>query len=137
MGLLDIYNNGGTQLNQLYDDFSTQYPPTNTGTPTTTQNPGGPVVPFHQQYNNENTYIEVAYNQLSLSPRITNLDVENDGVQGGIPYKPLNDPTTYPIDVNHSSPIRGWFASPSSAPEKFNQEFTPKKTYMEFIQSYI
>jgi len=137
MGLLDIYNNNGTQLNQIDNDFSTQYPPTVTGTPNPQNNPGGPVTPFHQTYNSELTYIEVIHNQLQDSLNITNLDVDNPGVQGGVPYKQLTDPTVYPVDTNHTSPIRGWFAEPSSYSNKFNQNYDPRKTYTDFIKDYI
>jgi hypothetical protein len=137
MGLLDIYNNGGTELNQITYDYVTQYSPNNSGTPTNTQNPGGPVQNFTQKYSSEVPYVGLnpvavsGSGELENTLDITNFDVENPSVQGG----PLNDTTTvYPAaNVTHTSPIRGWFAEPSEPPSNFIQSFTPTNTYEDFI----
>ena len=145
MGLLTLYNASQVQLNILDPDLVTVYPSTVTGTPTPTANPGGPVVNFDPIYNASNTYLNnlpsLATTGLNNTLDITNLDVENPGVNGGIPYKSLNDPTVYPEDTrygknNHTSPIRGYFAAPSSASGKFEQSFNPKNTYSDFIDPY-
>tara|TARA_B110000503_G_scaffold41086_1_gene67627 strand:+ start:726 stop:1214 length:489 start_codon:yes stop_codon:yes gene_type:complete len=152
MGLLTKYTlQGSTMLGSLLNpDLTTQYPATVTGTPNTFSNPGGPIVPFHQIYNfarNGDTYLSHINNLLvdnsDLSndlniPRIlaiTNLDTENVGVNGGFPTNPLNDPTVYPITTTHTSPIRGYFADPSTPPLKFTQSFSPNGTYLTFIEN--
>jgi len=138
---LDVENPGvnGGPLN----DTTTSYPASVTGTPTTTTNPGGAPKQFIQPYLPSNTYLDASYNVLpnntilSNTLNITNLDVEDPGVNGGIPYKSLNDPTVYPANTNHTSAIRGYFAVPSSASLKFEQMFNPKNTYTDFITPYI
>jgi hypothetical protein len=141
MGLLTLYNNSQAQLNILDPDLVTVYPATVTGTPTPTANPGGPVQNFDQIYNADNTYLDnlpsLINTGLNNTLNITNLDVEDPGVNGGIPYKSLNDPTIYPPTTNHTSAIRGYFAAPSSASGKFEQLFNPEKTYSDFINPYI
>ena len=213
---LDVENRG--PLGGPNIDSVTTYPPTVTGTPTPTQNPGGPIMPFVHPYNPFNTYkntvgtgslrdtlnitnldVENAsvqggpkadtitnfspwvtgtpnYNQnpgaapqrftqkwtpniqyADINPiaggnsgilyntdpdednslKITNLDVTEEGVQGGTPYNSLLDPTFYPLTTNHTSPIRGWFSQPSSASIKFYQTFDNNNTYENFISSYI
>ena len=137
---LDVENPGvnGGPIN----DTTTVYPPSVTGTPSTTANPGSPPKQFVQPYLPSNTYLDTSYNVLpnntilSSSLNITNLDVENPGVNGGIPYKSLNDPTIYPANTNHTSAIRGYFAAPSSSSLKFEQIFNPKNTYSDFINPY-
>ena len=137
---LDVENPGvnGGPIN----DTTTLYPPSVTGTPSTTANPGAPPKQFIQSYLPSNTYLDASYNVLpnntilSSSLNITNLDVEDPGVNGGIPYKSLNDPTIYPANTNHTSAIRGYFAVPSSASLKFEQIFNPKNTYSDFINPY-
>ena len=140
MGLLTLYNNSQAQLNILDPDLVTVYPATTTGTPTVTANPGGPPVNFDQIYNANNTYLSnlpsLTTTGLTNTLNITNLDVEDPGVNGGIPYKSLNDPTVYPANTNHTSAIRGYFAAPSSASLKFEQMFNPKNTYTDFITPY-
>jgi len=137
---LDVEDPGvnGGPLN----DTTTSYPASVTGTPTTIANPGGAPKQFTQVYLPSNTYLDASY---KVSPNntvlnnilnITNLDVEDPGVNGGIPYKSLNDPTIYPTNTNHTSPIRGYFAAPSSASLKFEQIFNPKNTYSDFINPY-
>lgn len=156
MGLLDKLTTEGSYMlgSLLNPDLSTSYPSTVTGTPTSTANPGGPVENYAQRYNENNTYISNVLSPLKFlggsehikSPdpenlqntlEITNLDVENSGVAGGVPYKTANDPTVYPLDVNNRQEIRGYFAEPSAPPQKFNQTFTPNNTYLNFIKNYI
>jgi len=140
MGLLTLYNASLVQLNILDPDLVTVYPSTVTGTPTPTANPGGPAVNFNPMYDASNTYLDnlpsLATTGLNNTLDITNLDVEDPGVNGGIPYKSLNDPTIYPANTNHTSAIRGYFAVPSSASLKFEQIFNPKNTYSDFINPY-
>lgn len=140
MGLLTLYNISQVELNILDPDLVTVYPATVMGTPTPTANPGGPAVNFNPIYNANNTYLNnissLTTTGLNNTLDITNLDVENPGVNGGIPYKSLNDPTVYPEDTNHTSAIRGYFAIPSSASGKFEQSFNPKNTYSDFIDPY-
>jgi hypothetical protein len=140
MGLLTLYNISQVELNILDPDLVTVYPATVTGTPTPTANPGGPVVNFNPIYNANNTYLNnislLTTTGLNNTLNITNLDVENPGVNGGIPYKSLNDPTIYPTNTNHTSAIRGYFAVPSSSSLKFEHKFHPKKTYSDFINPY-
>ena len=156
MGLLNKFTTEGSFMlgSLLNPDLSTSYPSTVTGTPTSTVNPGGPVKNFTQKYNEDNTYL----NTVSPSPKFlggseyvetpkfeglkgtlntTNLDTEEPGAAGGIPYKELNDPTLYPLDVNGRQEIRGYFAEPSSPPKKFYQTFNPNNTYSTFIKNYI
>lgn len=138
MGLLDIYldlvnNYGGTALNLLnISDFVTQYPLTNTGTPTTTQNPGGPVQPFEQKYSSEVTYLELnpiqgaGSGKLDDSLPITNFDIENPGVQGG-PANPINDPTVY---SQYVSGVPTNTQNPGGPVLKFEQKYTSNNTYL-------
>ena len=138
---LDVENPGvnGGPLN----DTTTVYPISTTGTPTPTANPGSAAKQFVQPYSPNSTYLDASYNValnntiLSSSLNITNLDTTEPGVNGGIPYKTNNDPTVYPVDTNHTSPIRGYFAVPPSSSKKFEQIFNPKNTYSNFINSYI
>ena len=146
---LDIENPGvnGGPLN----DTTTVYPASVTGTPTSTTNPGAAPQQFIQPYKPGNTYLDASYNValnntiLSNSLSITNLDTENPGVQGGIPYKPLTDPTIYPVTTTHTSAIRGYFAKPSQPALKYgispvNEDpgpFTSIKTYSEYIKNFL
>jgi hypothetical protein len=133
------------------NDIITQYPASVTGTPTNTANPGGAPQQFTQPYTPGSTYLDASYNValnntiLSNSLSITNLDTENPGVQGGIPYKPLTDPTIYPVTTTHTSAIRGYFAKPSQPALKYgispvNEDpgpFTSIKTYSEYIKNFL
>jgi hypothetical protein len=67
----------------------------------------------------------------------TNLDTENALPNGGIPYSQAGDPTVYPKTTNQQSPNRGYFATPGKAPSKFEQKYSSKNTYLDFIQKYI
>jgi hypothetical protein len=127
MGLLDIYNNGGTQLNQIYNDLSTNYPQTNTGVPTNTQNPGGPVQNFNQEYNENNTYVNnIGTGVLDNTLPITNFDVENPSVQGG-PASSTTDPTSYSPYI---SGVPTNTQNPGGPVKKFNQTYTPNNKYI-------
>jgi hypothetical protein len=142
--------NPGVQGGPL-NDTTTAYPASVTGTPTTSSNPGGAPQQFIQPYKPGNTYLDTSYNvainntALSNSLSITNLDVENPGVQGGIPYKPLTDPTIYPVTTNHTSAIRGYFPKPSQPALKYgvtpiNEDpspFTSERTYSEYIKNFL
>ena len=122
-------------------DITTVYSPLNTGTPTSTANPGAAPIRFTQPYLPSNTYLTnnpiegVGSGKLDNSLNITNLDVEDSGVNGGFPTDPLNDPTLYPITTTHTSPIRGYFAEPSIPFSKFTQSFSPNGTYLTFIEN--
>jgi hypothetical protein len=74
---------------------------------------------------------------LSGSLNKTNLDMENPLPNGGIPYNVSRDPTEYPSTTNHSSPIRGYFATAASGSTKFTQPYSPQRTYLDFIKDYI
>jgi hypothetical protein len=130
MGLLDLYYNVGTQLNQIYNDYSTQYPQTNTGTPTNTQNPGGPVQNFNQDYDENDTYLNNFPNTLENTLDITNFDVEDPSVQGG----PLTDITTqYPATVTGTPNA---FANPGGPPTNFSPPNDPNSTFLNnYFQS--
>ena len=151
MGLLDIYLASQEQLTTLDSDLVTQYPSTNTGLPTAFANPG-PVIPFNQEYSATQTYlayIQAAtiqqFDQLTNSLNKTNLDVENPGVQGGIPYRPLTDPTVYPITTTGGESIRGYFPTSSRPAQKYGVNsptedpvpFSAQNTYSDFIKNYI
>jgi hypothetical protein len=146
---LDVLSNGPNGF--LSNDTITIYPPSSTGTPTTTANPGGAPQQYSQLYFPLNRYLDTSYNVvpsntiLSSSLNITNLDTEDPGVQGGIPYKPLTDPTIYPTTTTHTSAIRGYFAKPSQPALKYgvtpiNEDpgpFTSEKTYSEHIKNFL
>jgi hypothetical protein len=133
------------------NDTVTVYPSLVTGTPTNIANPGGAPQLFTQPYLPSNTYLDtnpiqgIGSGKLDDSLSITNLDVENPGVQGGIPYKPLTDPTIYPVTTTHTSAIRGYFAKPSQPALKYgtspvNEDpgpFTSTKTYSEYISNFL
>jgi len=142
MGLLDKFTTqGSTMLGSLLNpDLVTQYPATNTGTPTPTANPGGPNENFSQVYGSRNTYLNnipsLKDTGLNNTLRITNLDVENPGVNGGAPYNSLTDPTIYPTTTTHTEDIKGFFPEPSEPAKKFNQTFNPNNTYLNFIKPY-
>lgn len=142
MGLLDKFTTQGSTLlgSRLNPDLVTQYPATNTGTPTPSANPGGPVNNFDQVYDAENTYLNnvpsLEIKGLNNTLRITNLDVEEPGVAGGVPYKQINDPTVYPITTTHTEETTGFFPEPSEPAKKFDQTFNPNNTYLNFIKPY-
>ncbi len=136
---LDV-ENSGVQGGPL-SDITTVYSPLNTGTPTSTANPGAAPTRFTQPYLPSNTYLTnnpiqgLGSGKLDNSLNIKNLDTEDSGVNGGFPTDPLNDPTIYPTSTTHTSPIRGNFAEPSTPPSKFTQSFSPNGTYLTFIEN--
>ena len=128
MGLLDIYNASQAQLTVNDPDLITQYPATSTGTPTPTQNPGGPVKNFDQAYDSNRTYLSTVVasglSTLENTLPITNLDVEDSGVQGG----PNPDITTqYPNSVT-GTPTGT--QNPGGPVRRFTQPWLPTQTYL-------
>ncbi len=130
-------------------DTTTEYPALSTGTPTPYANPGAPTN-FRQSYVPTKTYLDtirsrgsgllnIESDEVSVKDIFdaTNLDISKPGVDGGIPYSQLKDPTVYPITSNRSAPIRGYYATSGAPPSKFNQTFTPTTTYSDFIGTYI
>lgn len=144
---LDLENNSPRGFQIL--DTITEYPATSTGTPTPEANPGAPKN-FYQSYIPTRTYLDTINRRGSNFLNIgsdevstkdifdaTNLDISKPGVDGGIPYNELKDPTVYPITSNKVAPNRGYFATPGSPASKFNQLFLPTNTYLDFINDYI
>jgi hypothetical protein len=128
---LDIENSsvdGGPNV-----DIITNYPSTVTGTPTLTANPGGPLTNFSQPYIPTNQYISnVSLNSSPLAGTlpITNLDVENLGVQGG----PNNDIITVYPPTSTGTPGSGshfWTYAGGTYPgaSRFIQSYTPNNPY--------
>jgi hypothetical protein len=68
---------------------------------------------------------------------MTDLDTEEPGVNGGIPYNQQKDPTIYPITTNGATPVRGYFATSGKPVSKFNQVYSQTSTYSDFISTYI
>lgn len=114
-------------------DTITQYPSTVTGTPTSTQNPGGPPTGFSPHYNSNNTYVNnVGLGALQNTFDITNLDIENPSVNGG----PLNDiVTNYPEtttgipDVNINWGLNPPYSSGAAA-KRFIQIYKNDSKYL-------
>jgi hypothetical protein len=140
-------------------DTSTTFSPNNTGVPTDQANPGAPSR-FFQRFTPTETYLQFTKDipeksgllnlgrgqidpvteQLRASYTIfdaTNLDIEKERVDGGIPYKTDKDPTVYPITTQGRSSTRGFFPIEGEAADKFVQTFNPKNTYLDFIKKYI
>jgi hypothetical protein len=67
----------------------------------------------------------------------TNLDIEDPSPNGGIPYKQDNDPTVYPVTTLSQTPNSGYFATPGKVASKFEQKYSPKNTYLDFIKNHI
>lgn len=135
---LDVENptpGGGIPYKQ--DKDPTVYSEYNTGTPTTSTNPGAPNK-FDHIYNPKNRYLDKnpikSEGNLKSTTANTNLDVENPTPNGGIPYKQTNDPTTYPVLAKASTSINGYFATPGKPAAKFNQVWTPENTYLGSLQ---
>jgi hypothetical protein len=66
----------------------------------------------------------------------TNFDVEDSGVDGGIPYKQDKDPTVYPKRVTGfpvSSRFNNGLAVFPGSPEKFYQEYNPSREYVDEV----
>ena len=111
-------------------DTVTTYPALSTGTPTSNANPGAPSQ-FNQSYTPNNTYldkvpIKTISSSLNKSLNKTNLDITDPGVDGGIPYKQIKDPTEYPITTQGRTPISGYNATPGRGATKFDQKFSKK-----------
>jgi hypothetical protein len=124
--------------------------PNATGTPTRTANPG-PFKGFYQPYTPQNPYLNSVSNKAVKTSMlsadtdnpavlsITNLDNSKPGVNGGVPYKTVNDPTLYPESTKASTPTRGYFAEPGVAAQKYGSNtrvYSSTNTYMEFIEPY-
>ena len=153
---LDLENPSPSGFNRL--DTITDYNANSTGTPTSTANPGAPSR-FFQKFIPQETYLQYVKdlpsksNLLNLSGLnsnidistttnysifdATNLDIEKPGVNGGIPYKQEKDPTVYPVTTQRVTPSRGAFPVQGEGAKKYNQAFTPTKTYSEFIKKFI
>ena len=153
---LDLENPSPLGFNRL--DTITDYNANSTGTPTNKANPGAPSR-FFQKFVPQETYLQYVKdlpsksNLLNLSGLnsnidlptndnysifdATNLDVEKPGVNGGIPYKQEKDPTVYPTTTQRITPSRGAFPVQGQGATKYNQSFSPTKTYSEFIKKFI
>ena len=146
---LDLENslpNGGPKKYPL----PTYVSPNATGTPNKSSNPG-PFKGFTQPYTPQNPYLSNISNRIigtsMLSDNqndpsvlsITSLDNTKEGVDGGVPYKQDKDPTVYPPSTKAISPIRGYFAEPGAAAQKYGSSgsYSSTNTYTEFIKSYI
>jgi hypothetical protein len=139
---LDLENSN--PLGGPNNDFTTNYPSTNTGTPSPTANPGPPSR-FIQTYTPTNTYLSQIDNRIinnsflsndKLSPSIlaiTNLDNTNGGVNGGVPYKSNNDPTVYP---KSTQPAVKFGVVNSNEEARNARSYTPMKTYLDYIEPF-
>jgi len=130
-------------------DTITTYTSNNSGTPTNQANPGKPTN-FFQTFVPTNPYLDFVKNipgksnllnlgKLSNKYSIfdaTNLDIEKSGVDGGIPYKQQKDPTVYPITTQKKSSTGGFYPVEGQAASKYDQVFSPKNTYLDFIKKY-
>jgi len=146
-------------------DKTTTYTPNNSGTPTNQANPGKPTN-FFQTFVPTNPYLDFVKNipgksnllNLGKLPRrltilengvevplpaykysifdATNLDIEKSGVDGGIPYKQQKDPTVYPTTTQKKSSTGGFYPVEGQAASKYDQVFSPKNTYLDFIKKY-
>jgi hypothetical protein len=145
IGLINSFDRTNLDLENPYplggpnNDFTTNYPSTITGTPTLTANPGPPSR-FIQNYTPTNTYLSQVNNS-SLSNdqnspsilAITNLDNTNEGINGGVPYKPNNDPTVYPLLTQPA--VKFGVISPDEASLNA-KSYTPMKTYLDYIEPF-
>jgi hypothetical protein len=126
--------NGGVPYKK--DKDPTRFTRYTTGVPTTKANPG-PFEKFDQKYKPGVGYLDTnpvkSKGKLIDTLANTNLDVENEKPDGGIPYKQVNDPTSYPARTQASSPSPGFFATPGKAAVKFNHKFNPQNTYLDSI----
>ena len=120
------------------NDTTTMYPASATGTPTSIANPGAPKH-FYQSYTPNRTYLDnipirANFSPLNRSLNKTNLDTTDPGVDGGIPYKQVKDPTSYPITTQGRTPIDGYYATPGQGAAKFDQKFSSTNTYLDYIK---
>ena len=133
---LDLENPNPDGFHKL--DTITTYPALSTGTPTSDANPGAPLH-FNQPYTPSRTYLDnipirTIVSPLNQSLNKTNLDITDPGVDGGIPYKQIKDPTEYPITTQGRTPISGYFATSGQGATKFDQKFGPTNTYLDYIK---
>jgi hypothetical protein len=158
-GLINSFSETNLDLeNSLPNGGPIKYPlpsyvsPNATGTPNKTSNPG-PFKGFTQPYTPQNPYLNSINNKIiktstlsdnEINPSvlsITSLDNSQPGINGGVPYKTVDDPTVYPESAKASSPVRGYFSTPGAAAQKYGSNtssiFTSTDTYMKFIDSYI
>jgi hypothetical protein len=151
---LDLENPSPSGFNRL--DTITDFNSNSTGTPTNKANPGAPSR-FFQKFVPQETYLQYVKDLPSKSNLLnlnsfnstteqssnytifdaTNLDIEKPGVNGGIPYKQEKDPTVYPATTQKVTPSRGAFPVQGQGATKYNQAFSPTKTYSEFIKKFI
>ena len=124
-------------------DTITEYPATNTGTPTSDANPGSPTN-FNQSYVPTNTYVEDMRNNGSRFFRYgnsdtpydifdaTNLDTEKPGVDGGIPYDQIKDPTVYPVTTQAvDATTSGFNVISGSGASKYTQRYSAASPYFQ------
>jgi hypothetical protein len=141
---LDLENANPSGFQTL--DTITTYPASSTGTPTPSANPGAPTY-FRQSYVPSNTYLETIRTGGSKFLNIesdessvkdifdaTNLDTSKPGVDGGIPYKQIKDPTVYPVTTQGRTPISGYNATSGQDATKFDQKFSTTNTYLDYIK---
>jgi hypothetical protein len=124
-GLLDLLLKNRTKLSLLGNDLSTQYPSTATGTPTVNQPYGGPLDPFIQRYDENNTYLNSNTNVLENSLDISGLDVENPGPQPDIT-------TQYPSTVTGTPTST---QNPGGPAHNFVPPYGPDHSYLGNIGS--
>jgi len=148
---LDLTDSGPSGNFNMADTI-TSYPAIATGTPTDQANPSSPRN-FIQTFNPQYTYLELTKNKYSPLLHfgkdssndggtdetysildITNLDISKPGVDGGIPYKQIKDPTVYPILAQGKASISGYYPATGSDANKFNQNFSPTYTYLDYIK---
>jgi len=139
---LDLTDSGPLGFNTK--DTTTSYPSTNTGTPTNKANPGSSTN-FIQKFTPDTTYIDLTKSKYSPLLHLgknkdyeifdtTDLDISKPGVNGGIPYKQIKDPTVYPITSQGRTPISGYNATSGQNADKFDQKFSPTSTYLDYIK---
>jgi len=137
---LDLENPGpGGIINTL--DTITTYPDTVSGTPTNQANPGPPQN-FNQSYVPTNTYLtNIRDNGSFLLKRMsgddtfdifdaTNLDTERPGVNGGIPYNKIKDPTVYPITAKKVGSVNGFNPVQGQGSTKYTQTYSATNPYL-------
>jgi hypothetical protein len=116
------------------DKDPTAYPKYTTGVPTTEASPG-PFNKFNQIYTPGKVYLDNIPNdgegKLISTTANSNLDVEDETPNGGLPYKIDKDPTIYP-ETTTGTPE---FAVNPAAPSRFDPQFNPAQTYLDYIRS--
>jgi len=125
---LDVENkspNGGIPYKQ--DKDPTKYPKYVTGVPNADFNPGAPEK-FYQEYSPSSEYLDTMKEGiLDLTLDSTNLDVENEFPNGGIPYKQDKDPTSPKNTLATGTPLNNGVPGPFT---KFDQVYNPETTYL-------